>query len=332
LEQIVNLSVGTRSLAGRLKGGQRRGDGVESVPMPFDLPTVHFPGPGLEIFPLWPALMMLVVSMCTSTAGVSGAFLLMPFQVSVLGYNGLGVTPTNHLFNVVAIPSGVYRYIREGRMVWPLTFITLVATIPGVLLGSHVRMHSLSNPTSFKFFMGLVLLAIGLRMVAKLVTKGAPKPPAPEQFEVRVTRFDALRLEYEFEGQCHGISVPVLFAVTAVIGVVGGAYGVGGGAFVAPILVSVFRLPVFTIAGAALAGTCITSFVGVIYFAVAATLLGRADLSPDWLLGGLFGLGGLVGMYVGARQQRRLPTRLIETILAIIVTGLAVRYVAGYFL
>ena len=304
--------------------------------MPFELPMVHFPGPGMDMFPVWPVLMMLAVSMCTSTAGVSGAFLLMPFQVSVLGYNGLGVTPTNHLFNVVAIPSGVYRYVREGRMVWPLTFITLVATIPGVLLGSHVRIKSLSNPTSFKFFMGLVLLAIGVRMVAKLVKKGAPRPPATEQlevqFEVRVTRFDALRLEYEFEGAVHGISVPVLFVVTAVIGVVGGAYGVGGGAFIAPILVSVFRLPVHTIAGAALAGTCVTSFVGVVYFSAAAALMGRPDLSPDWLLGSLFGLGGLVGMYVGARLQRRLPTRLIETILATVVTGLALRYVGGYFL
>ncbi len=136
--------------------------------MPLSFPTVHFPGPGVEIFPLWPVLLMLVVSMFTSTAGVSGAFLLMPFQVSVLGYTGLGVTPTNHLFNVVAIPSGVYRYVREGRMVWPLTFITLVATIPGVLLGSHVRMRSLADPVSFKLFMGLVLLAIGSRMVFKL--------------------------------------------------------------------------------------------------------------------------------------------------------------------
>jgi uncharacterized protein len=299
--------------------------------MPFDLPTMHFPGPGVDLFPLWPVLLMLVVSMCTSTAGVSGAFMLMPFQVSVLGYTGLGVTPTNHLFNVVAIPSGVYRYVREGRMVWPLTFITLVATIPGVLLGSHVRMNSLSDPGSFKFFMGLVLLAIGSRMVVKLLVKSPPKPPAPEQLEVRVTRFDALRLEYEYEGAVHGVSVPVLFVITAVIGVVGGAYGVGGGAFIAPILVSVFRLPVHTIAGACLAGTCFTSFVGVIYFAVAGAVLGRPDLSPDWLLGGLFGLGGLVGMYVGARLQRRLPTRLIEAFLAFIVTAISLRYVVGYF-
>ena len=292
---------------------------------------VHFPGPGLDMFPLWPVLLMLVVSMGTSTAGVSGAFLLMPFQVSVLGFNGLGATPTNHLFNVVAIPSGVYRYVREGRMLWPLTLITLVATIPGVMLGSYVRIHSLSNPTNFKFFMGLVLLVIGLRMVARLVKKRAPGQASPDDFKVRVTRFDLLRLEYEFEGQLHGISVPVLFLITAIIGVVGGAYGVGGGALLAPILVSFFGLPVHTIAAACLAGTCLTSFVGVSYFATSSLLLGRPDLMPDWLLGGLFGFGRLMGMYIGARLQRRLPTRVIETFLAVIVTVLAVRYVGGYF-
>ncbi|MBT4507566.1 MAG: sulfite exporter TauE/SafE family protein, partial [Desulfobacula sp.] len=52
----------------------------------------------------------LVVSFFTSMGGVSGAFLLLPFQMSFLGYTSPSVSATNHVFNIVAIPSGVYRY------------------------------------------------------------------------------------------------------------------------------------------------------------------------------------------------------------------------------
>ena len=48
-------------------------------------------------------------------AGISGAVLLLPFQVSVLGTPSPAVTPTNLLYNVVAAPGGLYRYWRQGQ-------------------------------------------------------------------------------------------------------------------------------------------------------------------------------------------------------------------------
>ena len=78
-----------------------------------------FPVSGVEVNPLIPPLVALVVSTFTSMGGVSGAFLLLPFQVSVLNFTSPAVSPTNLIFNIVAIPSGVYRFIREGRMICP---------------------------------------------------------------------------------------------------------------------------------------------------------------------------------------------------------------------
>jgi hypothetical protein len=63
-------------------------------------------------------------------AGPSGAFLLLPFQMSVLGFVSPAVSPTNLIYNIVAIPGGVYRYIREERMVWPLAIATMLGTLP----------------------------------------------------------------------------------------------------------------------------------------------------------------------------------------------------------
>ncbi|MFZ3047628.1 MAG: TSUP family transporter, partial [Desulfatirhabdiaceae bacterium] len=76
---------------------------------------------GIEVSPWIPPLVAFAISFFTSMGGVSGAFLLLPFQMSFLGYVNPSVSATNQLYNIVAIPSGVYRYWREGRMVWPLT-------------------------------------------------------------------------------------------------------------------------------------------------------------------------------------------------------------------
>ena len=82
---------------------------------------MYFPISGVEVSPFVPPLIALGVSFFASMGGISGAFLLLPFQMSVLGYTNPSVSGTNHFYNIVAIPSGVYRYVKEKRMVWPLT-------------------------------------------------------------------------------------------------------------------------------------------------------------------------------------------------------------------
>lgn len=292
---------------------------------------MYFPVANITVSPAIPFLVAVAISTLTSMGGVSGAFVLLPFQVSVLGFAGPAVTPTNHLFNVIAIPSGVYRYVREGRMLWPLSAIVIVGTVPGVVVGSLLRIYLLPDPRNFKLFVGMVLLWIGTRLLTNLAKrKAAPAPSAASDFKVRTLRFDFWRLDYEFCGQRHGVSTLKLALLTAVVGLVGGAYGVGGGAIIAPVLVSVWRLPVHSIAGATLLGTCVTSVVGVCFFALFGPWLGRGPVSPDWALGLLFGLGGLTGMYLGARLQKRVPARAIEAVLAVLVLGLAVNYGVGF--
>src|SRR6476661_11260194 len=45
-----------------------------------------------------------LIAVVTTPAGISGAVLLLPFQVSVLGTPSPSVTPTNLLYNVVSTP------------------------------------------------------------------------------------------------------------------------------------------------------------------------------------------------------------------------------------
>jgi len=320
--------------------------------------TMHFPVSGVDVHPLLPPLVAFVVAVLTTPAGVSGAFLLLPFQVSVLGFASPAVSPTNLVYNIVAIPGGLGRYIRDGRMAWPLTWVVVAGTLPGVVVGGLLRVHLFVDPRLFKFFVGLVLLYLGGRLLwettprararrgqlaaverkfkehveaARSGTQSRLAAGLPAGAVVRTTAWSLRRVSYEFWGESFSFSPLVVFLLALVVGVIGGIYGIGGGAIIAPFVVSFFSLPVYTVAGAALAGTFATSIVGVLFFmGLGASGSVAVPVTPDWLLGALFGIGGLAGTYCGARLQRYLPERLIRATLGTLVLFLAVRYVVQY--
>ena len=308
---------------------------------------MYFPVAGIEISPWIPPLVAFAISLLTSMGGVSGAFLLLPFQVSVLGFQTPAVSATNHLFNMVAIPGGVWRYAREGRMVWPLTWIITLGTLPGVLIGAIVRVHYLADPGDFKLFVGLVLLYLGGRLVGDLLRPRRTNPWSTlveTQFQKRfgnawqdraqdelprvvVKEFSVFRLVYEFCGQRFDLSTSRLALLSFVVGIVGGIYGIGGGAIMAPFLVSFFCLPVYTAAGAALMATFVTSVAGVVFYQLLAPFYPGIAVGPDWILGLLFGVGGMAGMYCGAMFQKYVPAKTIKLILAVAILVPAVSYI-----
>lgn len=262
--------------------------------------------------PLWvPPLVAFIISFFTSMVGVSGAFLLLPFQMSVLGYVTPSVSATNLVFNVVAIPSGVWRYTCERRMDWRLAWIIAAGTLPGLLAGWWLRVYGLPDPRAFKLFVGMVLLGLAVRLMLK---NQHPDGPA---------KASALS-----DSRRHHLPV---FAIALIVGIIGGAYGIGGGAIMAPVLVALFALSMHQVAGAALFGTLVTSVAGVALYQFMPGPPG-VETRPDWMLGMLFGVGGAGGMYAGARMQKHVPQRALEIGLALVLVLLAGGYVGGYML
>ena len=293
---------------------------------------MFFATAGIEIAPWVPLLVAFVISFFTSMGGVSGAFLLLPFQMSFLGYVSPSVSATNQLFNIVAIPSGVYRYWREGRMTWPLTWIVVAGTLPGVLVGAIIRIRYLPDPKSFKIFAAVVLLYIGTKMVRdllgnRLATKTNSTGKTTAAPHVQVTRFTMQTLSFTFNGEQFDAPVASIFVLSLVVGIVGGIYGIGGGAIIAPFLITLWRLPVHAVAGAALMGTFVTSVAGVVFYQAIAPLYSNLSIAPDYPLGILFGIGGMTGMYLGARCQKHVPAQAIKWMLAAIIVSIALKYI-----
>jgi uncharacterized protein len=237
------------------------------------------------------ALIALVVATLTTPAGVSGAVLLIPVQVSILGVANPALTPTNLLYNVIATPGAIAGYRIAD---WRLIRMLAAGTLPGVIVGAILRVTVLDGAQAFYVVIAAVLLPVGTWLLLDRPTRSRP---------ARRSRIVPLAL---------------------IVGVIGGIYGIGGGSLLAPILVGM-GLSVLTVAPATIAVTFVTSVVGVAAFAL-LSLTESGSIAPNWPLGIAMGIGGLVGGFCGARLQGRLPESLIRRVLGALSVVLAVRY------
>jgi uncharacterized protein len=239
------------------------------------------------------------IAAVTTPAGVSGAVLLLPFQVSVLGTPSPAVTPTNLLYNVVATPGAIWRYRRQGQTGGPLLRVLLAGTLPGVIAGSVIRVYLLPGPVVFDLVVAAVLIPLGAWLA---LTRPAPASTSRRKH----------------------LPAVVTGLIAAAAGCVGGIYGIGGGSILAPILIADGQPP-SQVAPAALTSTFVTSLAGVVTFSV-LSIHHHGSVAPNWPTGIALGAGGLAGGYLGARLHTRLPETIIRRLLALIVVAIGVRY------
>jgi hypothetical protein len=250
------------------------------------------------------AALSFLIATVTTPVGVSGAVFLIPVQISLLHTPSPALTPTNLLYNLIAIPGALIRFHRERRLVGPLTRLLVLGTLPGVVAGAVIRVELLSGGQAFLLVVAAVLLALGawLAFGRPPTATGAPD-------------HDRRRL---------------IVALSLVVGTVGGIYGIGGGSILGPILVG-FGFSVLEVAPAALAATFLTSIAGVLTYAV-LSLSGNGDIAPDWAVGIGMGLGGLAGANLGVRLQHRLPERTLRRVLGLLALALGLRYVLQFII
>jgi len=242
-----------------------------------------------------------VIAVIATPAGISGAVLLLPFQVSVLGTPSPAVTPTNLLYNVVATPGALYRYHRQHQTGGRLALVLTSGTLPGVIAGSVIRVELIPGPKIFDLVVSAVLLPLGAWLTATRSARRADPARPPRH-----------------------IPSPVLIGLACLVGCAGGIYGIGGGSILSPVLIGAGR-PAADVAPAALAATFVTSVAGVATFAI-LSVHHPGSVAPDWPTGVALGLGGLAGGYTGARIQARLPDTLIRRIVGILVLAIGARY------
>jgi uncharacterized membrane protein YfcA len=241
----------------------------------------------------------LVIAMVTAPVGVSGAVFLLPVQLSVLHIANPAVTPTNLLYNIVATPGALLRYARAGQLRSGLTGLLVLGTLPGVVAGATLRVFVVPGPTTFRLIVACVLLPLGLWLIARTVGRTTT-------------------------ATSRGLGARATAGLAALVGVIGGVYGIGGGSILGPILVG-RGIPVAVVAPAALSSTFLTSIVGSGTYAL-LSLIHSGSIAPDWTVGLLCGLGGLLGGYIGVRIQPHLPERMLRVLLGSLAVAVGCLY------
>jgi uncharacterized protein len=184
--------------------------------------------------------------------------------------------------NVMVAAVATFRFYRAGafshKLFWPL----VATSIPMAFVGGSIAlpMHL------FKPLVGVVLLYSAWRSFSTASTAGA--------VEIRPVRW------------------PVLVAIGAVLGLLSGLTGVGGGIFLSPLLIFFRWAQTRTVSGIAAAFILVNSIAGL-----AGQMTGNYSVPtqlPLWL--GVVFVGGLVGATLGSK---RLGNPMIQRLLALVL-------------
>ena len=234
----------------------------------------------------WPAGVAcgFLIALVTTPAGVSGAVLLLPVQLCVLRVPSPAVTPTNLIFNVVAVPGGLLRFWHERRLFNSLSVLLIAGALPGVIAGAIIRVEYLSGGRAFMFIAAGVLLPLGLWLLlgSQRMTPNCPEPGR------------------------RGRGLISLLALA--VGVAGGIYGIGGGSLLAPVLIAC-GFSAYEVAPATLLATFLTSIAGIATFEVLQLTRG-GSVAPEWIFGPLDGSWRLRGQLRGRASVIRRSARV----------------------
>lgn len=313
---------------------------------------MYFPAAGIELNPLIPIVVGAFFGLVFGQVGLSGAFLILPFMVSALGFTSLSVRPTNLLINLIAPLGGVYGYFKEKRLSGLLAFSACVGGVPGSLLGAWIGLRFLKDPELFKVAVGLLLIGMASRLFYETTDRYLSTRKKQQElkwkFEARVKAIRANIDSAREAGITSTIISPWMVtirfwdedfsynpALVALVGFFSAIFGVMtgmGAAFIlVPIMTSLLGLPIYVVAGASLIYVYVTSLAGVISFFIMSPHFAEVgSVSPDLGLGALFGLGGFLGVYLSARMQKYLPENTLRYILGSAVFIWGSLYVSGY--
>src|SRR5688572_30215347 len=184
--------------------------------------------------------------------------------------------PTALVLNLFVASIATFQFWRAGHFSWKLFWPFAVTSIPFAFIGGMIKL-----PTNvYKFVLGMVLL------------------------------FAAFRLEWKFASDTNEIGEPNLWTaltIGAVIGLLSGLVGVGGGIFLTPVLLLMHWSGAKTAAGNSALFIFVNSAAGL------AGNYAQVSVLPAnvWMWIGAAVVGGLIGSLLGARKFESITLRRV---------------------
>jgi uncharacterized protein len=231
------------------------------------------------------ALLSLIIGVVLGTLGGGGAILTLPLLVYVAGAPTRPAIATS-LFVVGATSVvGAVIHARAHAIVWRVGVLFGAAAMTGAFAGGRIARYLPGQVLLIAF--AAMMLSTAVAMLRK--TSGRSAPPA------------------------HPAAGRALL-LGALVGLVSGVVGAGGGLLIVPALTLLGGLPMREAVGTSLFVIALQSFAGF-----AGQLTG---VEIDWVLVGVVTAPAVVGAAVGAVFAKKIPAARLRSVFAWLVLGM----------
>jgi len=250
----------------------------------------------------WVALAALVVGVVVGLTGMGGGALMTPILVLFFGVQPLAAVSSDLVASMVMKPVGSFVHLRRRTVHTELLGWLMLGSMPAAFAGVlFIKLFGRgpSLQTNVKVALGAALLLASMATTANAWVRRRRREAPRAGERLRVRRLTTL-------------------AVGGLGGLLVGMTSVGSGSVVVVLLM--FLYP--ALSASELVGTDLVQAVPMVGAAAAGHLL-FGDFKLGLTLSLL--LGGIPGVYVGARMSARMPDSVIRPALAIVLLATALK-------
>lgn len=223
------------------------------------------------------AVLAVVVGVTLGLLGGGGSILMVPLLVYVAGLDAKAAIATSLLVVGVTSAVSVFGHARAGRVRWRTGLIFGAAGMGGALVGGLIGGHLPGQLLMGAFAVMMVATAVAMLRGRKAVDASA----AHKELPIGRVLLDG-----------------------AVVGLVTGLVGAGGGFLVVPALALLGGLPMAVAIGTSLLVIAMKSFAGLAGY--------LATVPIDWALTGVVTAAAVVGSLLGARLVAHIPAEALR--------------------
>lgn len=267
------------------------------------------------------ALLGLAVGAVIGGLGGGGGVLTVPALVYVLGRTAQDATTGSVIIVGVTALVGVLARLRDHGVHWRTGLAFGMVGIPAAYLGTALN-RAASQPVLLLAFAGLTIPAAGAMLLNDRGRHGGSADPTPPSAGGAAEDADQPRggtgvaVRPRTPAGSRVLTATRTAVCGAVIGLLTGFLGVGGGFLVVPALVIVLRMPMTLAAG--------TSLLIIALNSVSSVLSRASDLHLDWYIVAPFTLAAVLGSLLGKRVADELSGSVLTRAFAVVLVAVGV--------
>jgi uncharacterized membrane protein YfcA len=237
-----------------------------------------------------------IVGFALGLLGGGGSILAVPLLMYVVGMRSPHMAiGTSALAVAVNAFANLISHSRAGNVKWPCAVVFATTGVAGAAVGA--ALGKAVDGSRLLFLFGLVMIAVAIAMLSPRAAAGDPG--------VRINPAIAIRL----------------VIVGAIVGLLSGFFGIGGGFLIVPGLMLGSGMATINAVGSSLVSVGAFGLTTAISYAVAGLV--------DWRIASFFIVGGILGGLIGVNMSKKLATRRAALTR---IFALAVFVVAGFVL